>query len=242
MLVITGRGRVMAGATGNAGGDVVKGAENVETTLPLQEEEGDRMPRVPARWRVRSHTSSAAEDSDADFEGPAYRRRLIGIYQEILGTLSSLPASLRTMPQNMEQSSSNLCPGFAKSMETILPNMDRAISPSNTTAVPTIIDPLLTALTAVTEPQSVRILAFGVTIDGRHLTSALCSLFSRRAIGMLRHSPWKVAMAPWERHLLSSLRTTACLLSRHSLRQCHKASCYIEMELSCLINLFLFWI
>ncbi|XP_067860688.1 coiled-coil domain-containing protein 87 [Heptranchias perlo] len=98
------------------------------------------------------------EDSDADFEGSGYCRRLMSIYQKMIGALGNLPVTLLTMAQSMEKSSSNLCRGFSQSMETIWFNMDRVISSMTTTTAPTMMEPLLTA-------WKLRLLALRASVD-----------------------------------------------------------------------------
>ncbi|XP_067851890.1 uncharacterized protein [Heptranchias perlo] len=73
------------------------------TTDAQDPERGERIPQVQARWRARSFTSSAVEESDEDFDGLGYRRRLMDIQNQMLSALESLPGSLCTMSRGMEE-------------------------------------------------------------------------------------------------------------------------------------------
>ncbi|XP_067829265.1 uncharacterized protein [Heptranchias perlo] len=139
----------------------------------------ERILQVPAHQRARSLTSSAAEESDADFDGPGYRRRLMGVHQQMLGALENLPESLRTMKRATEESSSNLAQGFAQSLERILSNVERVVTSISAPVEPTMMQRLMTdvtassaaqtsaiqSLTAALEAQTAAIVALGTTVE-----------------------------------------------------------------------------
>lgn len=56
---------------------------------------------MPAPRRARSYASSAPEDSDDDFDGAVYRRRLMRMHVDMLGALSDLPESLREVSRSI---------------------------------------------------------------------------------------------------------------------------------------------
>ncbi|XP_067841575.1 uncharacterized protein [Heptranchias perlo] len=146
----------------------------------------ERIPQVPARRRARSLTSSAAEESDEDFDGPGFRRRLMGVNHQMLGALESLPESLHTMRRGMEESSSNLAQGFVQSLEPILSNMERVVTSISTPEELTMMQHPMTDVaasiaaqtdvikglqatvatqTAAMEAQTAAIVALGTTVE-----------------------------------------------------------------------------
>ncbi|XP_067863361.1 uncharacterized protein [Heptranchias perlo] len=106
------------------------------------------------------------------------------VHHQMLGTLESLPESLRTMRRGMKESSSNLAQGFTQSLKPILYNMERVVTSISTPVEPTMMQRLMAdvaasiaaqtdvikdlqamvaAQTAAVEAQTAAIVALGTT-------------------------------------------------------------------------------
>ncbi|XP_067831810.1 uncharacterized protein [Heptranchias perlo] len=109
---------------------------------------------MPAHRRARSHTSSAAKESDDDFDGPGYRRRLLGVHNQVLGALENLPENLQTVSRIMEEPSSSLAQGFTQILKPILSNMERVVTSISTPVEPTMMQHLMTNVTASIAAQT----------------------------------------------------------------------------------------
>eukprot|EP00061_Rhincodon_typus_P017524 g46248.t1 len=125
------------------------GSEHGEMPAASGQEAGqeERTAEVPARCRAWSHGSSAAEQPDEDFDGPGYWRRLMGVHNQMVAALQSLPNSLRTMARSMEETSSNLAESFTRSLE-------RVVISISTPADPTVSERLMADITASIAAQA----------------------------------------------------------------------------------------
>ncbi|XP_067879757.1 uncharacterized protein [Heterodontus francisci] len=130
-----------------------------------------RMAQVAARPRLRLNTSSAAEESDEDFDGPGYRRMLMGVHNQVAGALESLPESLRAMSRSVEESSSDLARSFTQSLKLILSNMEQVVTSISTPMDPSMMQRLMAEVTASISAQTASVKVLSAAVEAQ--TAAL---------------------------------------------------------------------
>ncbi|XP_067833574.1 uncharacterized protein [Heptranchias perlo] len=132
---------------------------------------GERIPQVPARQRARSHTSSAAEESNDDFNGPSYRRRLMGIHDQMLGNIGKSARKSAPNVKGHEGVQLQLGTGLCTELGALLSHMEWVVTSISTPVEPTMLQRLMTDVTASIAAQIAAI--HGLTAAFRAQNAAL---------------------------------------------------------------------
>uniref|UniRef100_UPI00398ED307 uncharacterized protein isoform X2 n=1 Tax=Pristiophorus japonicus TaxID=55135 RepID=UPI00398ED307 len=115
--------------------------------------------------RTSSARSYAEEDKDADFSGPAFKRKIFHEHHQLLEALDSLPRSCLTLSESMEESASILCGVVAQGITTLQATMERVASSVDAAVRPSVQEPVAPALASLIEAQTGAIQALACTIS-----------------------------------------------------------------------------
>ncbi|GCC29435.1 uncharacterized protein [Chiloscyllium punctatum] len=122
----------------------------------VQETGGHRANPIP---------SYAEEDKDADFSGPAFKRKIFHEHHQLLEALDSLPRSCLTLSESMEESASILCGVVAQGITSLQSTMEHMVSSVEAAVRPPIPEPVAPALASLIEAQTSAIQALACTIS-----------------------------------------------------------------------------
>ncbi|XP_067833405.1 uncharacterized protein [Heptranchias perlo] len=115
--------------------------------------------------RASSGPSYAEEDKDADFNGPAFKRKIFHEHHQLLEALDSLPRSCLTLSESMEESASILCGVVAQGITTLQSTMERVVSSMDAAVRPSVQEPVAPALASLIEAQTGAIQALACTVS-----------------------------------------------------------------------------
>ncbi|XP_041032767.1 uncharacterized protein LOC121271090 [Carcharodon carcharias] len=115
--------------------------------------------------RANSIPSYVEEDKDADFSGPAFKRRIFQEHHQLLEALDSLPRSCLTLSESMEESASILCGVVAQGISTLQSTMEHVVSSVDAAVRPSAQEPVAPALASLIEAQTGAIEALACTIS-----------------------------------------------------------------------------
>ncbi|XP_078389795.1 uncharacterized protein LOC144671662 [Cetorhinus maximus] len=125
----------------------------------------ERTVQDPDGHRANSIPSYAEEDRDADFTGPAFKRRIFQEHHQLLEALDSLPRSCLTLSESMEESASILCGVVAQGISTLQSTMEHVVSSVDAAVRPSAQEPVAPALASLIEAQTGAIQALACTIS-----------------------------------------------------------------------------
>uniref|UniRef100_UPI00398EBF59 myb-related transcription factor, partner of profilin-like isoform X2 n=1 Tax=Pristiophorus japonicus TaxID=55135 RepID=UPI00398EBF59 len=115
--------------------------------------------------RASSDSSYAEEHKDADYSGPAFKRKIFHVHHQLLEALDSLSRSCLTLSESVEESASILCGVLPQGISTLQATMEHVASSVDTAVRPSVQEPVAPALASLIEAQTGAIQALACTIS-----------------------------------------------------------------------------
>ncbi|XP_072127682.1 uncharacterized protein [Mobula birostris] len=155
-------------------------------TSGLQPAKKQRESEVQAPRRESPHSSTALEDLSENFDREAFKKRLVQMHSEMLGSLSSLSDRMQEMARSMEVSVSNLAQEVLWSQDSLSSSVEviRSSIPTGTdaAAMQRLMDRVLASMEA--QEEAVQSLCASVEAQGNPSRALLA--VSREQVAVMR--------------------------------------------------------